>query len=112
LSRGLNVIEGRDAVEVLPPGLDKLRACRRIAGLTGSEFIVYGGDDASDTRLIADLHSRRDGLGVFVNSPLHRSTPPACDIHVDSPEQWVLILEAIESLRQESHSTRAMRLRI
>ncbi|MBK9579229.1 MAG: hypothetical protein IPO40_19340 [Fibrobacteres bacterium] len=102
LSFGLEALDGREVVEVQSPGGGKLVALEKLQALTGSDFVIFGGDDTTDLIAIESLTSRIDGMGVWVRSS-ERSTPEQePSLIVDGPVGWAEFLEELARQLKES----------
>lgn len=100
-SRGLDAMEGREVIEIQPPGGGKLAAIRRLRELTDSDFVVFAGDDTTDVPALEWLSASPDGFGVWIRSSERELPGFEPDAVVDGPEGWAALLERIASGREK-----------
>lgn len=96
-SAGLEVLEGRQVLEVLLPGNTKEVALRELQERTSSVSVVYAGDDKTDLEAIRVADER--GIGVFVKSGERPWIPPPGVVQLEGPGKLVGWLEHLAQER-------------
>lgn len=92
-AEGLEVLEGRQVLEVLVPGNTKDIALRDLQDRTSSTAIVYAGDDRTDLEAIRVADE--SGVGVFVKSGERPWIPPPGVVQLEGPGMLVGWLERL-----------------
>lgn len=94
---GLEVVAGRNVLELRPAGIDKGGALRELVAVTGAGAVLFAGDDLGDLPAVAAVRSLAiPGLVVCSDSP---ETPAdlrdAADVIVDGPDGLVSWLHMV-----------------
>lgn len=95
---GLEILEGRQVLEILVPGNTKDIALRELQARTDASAIVYAGDDRTDLEAIRVADER--GIGVFVKSGERPWIPPPGVVQLEGPGMLVGWLERLAQERQ------------
>lgn len=90
---GLEILEGRQVLEVLVPGDTKDIALLELLERTASASVVYAGDDRTDLEAIRVADER--GVGVFVKSGERPWIPPPGVVQLEGPGMLVGWLERL-----------------
>ena len=94
---GIDMHPGRDVLELRLPGFDKAGALRRLVGTATG--VLYLGDDLGDVPAFEEIRRLREegrtAWGVAVLSSEVPEVADAADVHVDSPEQVVVLLRRL-----------------
>jgi trehalose 6-phosphate phosphatase len=104
---GLQLGEGKMAVEVRVPGLNKGEALRRFVAERGLRAVLFAGDDRTDLDALAMLaRLRTQGVGALAVAVQHPDTPPEltaqADLVVQGIEGMVALLQEILSWLESS----------
>lgn len=100
IGAGLEVLEGRQVVEILLPGSGKAHALVRLREATNSDAILYAGDDRTDQEAICEAQAT-GGVGIFVRSAELAWIPPSGVLVVDGVEQLAAKLGDLAGSREE-----------
>lgn len=85
---GLEVVPGRDVLEIRPVGVDKGTALAGLIEEFGPRTVVYVGDDLGDLPAMRMVHHGTDGTGLVVVSSsagVDQRVLDTADITVDGP---------------------------
>lgn len=102
-SEGLEILEGRQVLEVLVPGNTKDIALLDLLGRTESACVVYAGDDRTDLEAIRVADEK--GVGVFVKSGERPWIPPPGVVQLEGPGMLVSWLEKLARDRLAERTT-------
>lgn len=95
---GLEVLEGRQVLEILVPGTTKDLALLDLRKRTASKDLVYAGDDLTDLEAI--LLAAERGVGLFVKSGERPWNPPPGVVQLGSPRALVDWLAGLVEARR------------
>lgn len=94
---GLQILDGRQVLEVLVPGTGKEVALERISRECGATRLLFAGDDRTD--LEALVFAQDHGLGVFVYSSERAWMAPSGVPQVPGPQELALLLKRLAAER-------------
>jgi trehalose 6-phosphate phosphatase len=90
---------GKGILELRLPGFDKAGALRKLVEEAQPAAVLFAGDDVGDLPAFAEIRAlREDGrtaYGVAVSLSEARDIVDAADLHVETPEAVVALLERI-----------------
>jgi trehalose 6-phosphate phosphatase len=96
---GFELHPGKGILELRLPGYDKAGALRRLVDETKPRAVLFAGDDVGDLPAFAEIRALRDdgipGYGIAVTSTEAPDVLDAADVHVDSPQAVVALLQKI-----------------
>ncbi|MCB9496723.1 MAG: trehalose-phosphatase [Fibrobacteria bacterium] len=95
----LEILDGRQVLEVLIPGAGKEVALERIAREVKASALFFAGDDRTDLEALVVAHGR--GLGLFVSSSERAWMAPRGLPQVDGPDELALWLLRLAEAREE-----------
>lgn len=103
---GLEVLDGRQVLEILVPGTGKEVALERIARECGATRMFFSGDDRTDLEALVVAHDH--GLGVFVHSSERAWMAPRGLPQARGPHELARLLKRLAEERSKWLESRAV----
>ncbi|WP_028278471.1 trehalose-phosphatase [Arthrobacter sp. H5] len=96
--RDVHLTDGKNVLELSVVQADKGQGLRSLRELTGSTAVVFAGDDVTDEHALKTLHAPDVGIKVGEGDT-------AAGYRITSPEQLVMVLEELVTMRQSRART-------
>src|SRR5690606_6377028 len=95
----LDVLRGRQVIEVRPGEPSKRVAVERLIHLVKAQSFIAAGDDAPDLPMLSLVHHVPVGRGYLIRSD-EGPLPPAWAHRLPSPRAWVRLLDKLVRYRE------------